>query len=122
MNSYKYFPIIIILILNFTLLSFKTYSTDSNSNKIDLIKNGEELYKKRCANCHGPDGKGKSNGFFLSPNLTIFKKGYASYLNILQNGYGRMPAYGGRSELTILQLDELVSYLKNISTNEANWK
>ena len=116
MNNNKYFTVIIIIVLNFSLLHFKT-----NSNKIDTIKNGEELYKKRCANCHGSDGKGKSNGFFLSPNLTIFKKGYASYLNILKNGYGRMPAYGGRSELTILQLNELVSYLKNISTNEANW-
>ena len=90
------------------------------SNNLD-IKNGEVLYKKRCANCHGKNAKGKSNGFFLSPNLTIFNKGYDQFLNILTNGYGRMPAWGGRSILTKTQISELLSYLKYIGTEKANW-
>ena len=53
--------------------------------------------------------------------LTNFEKGYNEFLNILTNGYGRMPAWGGRSKLTNLQLDELASYLRHISTEKSKW-
>ena len=59
---------------------------------------------------------------FLSPNLKIFKKGYPSFLNILVNGYGRMPAWGGKSKLNKEELNQLTSYLEKISSEEANWK
>jgi mono/diheme cytochrome c family protein len=38
------------------------------------------------------------------------------------NGYGRMPAWGGMSELTKIQLDQLASYLKHISTVKHSWQ
>jgi len=111
----------LIIIIFLFLATFASYSDNLDIQDIDFIKKGEELYKKRCANCHGKNAKGKNNGFFLSPNLTNFEKGYNGFLNILTNGYGRMPAWGGRSKLTNLQLDELASYLKHISTEKANW-
>ena len=113
--------LIIIIFLSSTAFPFLGYSDNLDIQDIDVIKKGEELYKKRCANCHGQNAKGKNNGFFLSPNLTNFEKGYNGFLNILTNGYGRMPAWGGRSKLTNLQLYELASYLKHISTEKANW-
>ena len=115
-NQISFKHLIILIFLSLTVFPYLSFS-----DNIDVIKKGEELYKKRCANCHGQNAKGKNNGFFLSPNLTNFEKGYNGFLNILTNGYGRMPAWGGRSKLTNLQLDELASYLKYISTEKANW-
>ena len=85
------------------------------------IKNGEKIYKERCANCHGKNAEGKNNGFFLSPNLTVYNKGYEKFLDILTNGYGRMPACGGISILKKSQIEELSLYLKHIATDKTNW-
>ena len=104
------------------LFSSQLYSTNSVSEDIKIIKSGSELYKKRCSNCHGIDAEGKSNGFFISPNLKVFNKGYRNYLNIIVNGYGRMPAWVGYTELSKEQIDQLASYLSSISSEEANLK
>ena len=85
------------------------------------LKNGEIIYKERCASCHGKNAEGKNNGFFLSPNLTVFNKGYEKFLDILTNGYGRMPAWGGRSALKKNQIEELSLYLKYIAIDKSNW-
>ena len=112
----------LLTVLFFLFCPVKSYSVNLLSQNPDAINLGAELYKKRCSNCHGKNAQGKDNGFFLSPNLRIFKKGYNEFLEILVNGYGRMPAWGGRSKLSKNQLDELASYLEHISTPEANWK
>ena len=85
------------------------------------IKKGEKIYRERCASCHGKNAEGKNNGFFLSPNLTVYSKGYEKFLDILTNGYGRMPAWGGRSVLKKNQIEELSLYLKYIATDKTNW-
>jgi len=103
-------------------LSINVSAINPLSKNMAAINSGAELYKKRCSNCHGTDAKGKDNGFFLSPNLKIFNKGYESFLNILANGYGRMPAWGGATKLNKEQLNELASYLEHIASKEANWK
>ena len=90
------------------------------SNAFD-IKKGEVIYKERCSSCHGKNAEGKNNGFFLSPNLTVFNKGYEKFLDILTNGYGRMPAWGGRSVLKKSQIEELSLYLKYIAIDKSNW-
>ncbi len=97
------------------------YSSNLESENIASIRAGGELYKNRCSNCHGINAQGKNNGFFLSPNLTIFNKGYEEFMSILINGYGRMPAWGGKSKLTTKQLDQLASYLKHISIKKPSW-
>ena len=103
-------------------MSDKIYSSSSNLEDAIFIEAGKELYKKRCSNCHGDNAQGKSNGFFLSPSLIAFNKGYERFLVILKNGYGRMPAWGGMSELTKAQLDQLASYLKHISLEKPSWQ
>ena len=117
MNIYKIF-----LLYLCAILPSKLYPSNLISEDINIIKSGSELYKKRCSNCHGIDAKGKSNGFFISPNLKVFNKGYKNFVNIIVNGYGRMPAWGGYTELSKEQIDQLASYLSSISTNEANWR
>ena len=54
----------------FIILPIKVYPINSISKDINIISSGLELYKKKCSNCHGINAQGKSNGFFLSPNLT----------------------------------------------------
>ena len=117
MNIYKIF-----LLYLFVVLPTKSYPANLISADINIIKSGSELYKKRCSNCHGIDAKGKSNGFFTSPNLKVFNKGYTNFIDIIVNGYGRMPAWGGYTELSKEQINHLASYLFSISSDEANWK
>ena len=104
------------------VFSFSLYATNPLSKNANSINSGLKLYQKRCSNCHGANAEGKENGFFLSPNLKTFDKGYKSFLNILINGYGRMPAWGGRSKLTKEQLNQLASYLEHLASDSANWK
>ena len=110
------------MLSSFFVFSAKVYCINPLSKDTSSINAGLELYKKRCSNCHGIDANGKSNGFFISPNLKIFKKGYKDFINILVEGYGRMPAWGGTSKLTNNQLNQLASYLESISHEGANWK
>ncbi|MAK09263.1 MAG: hypothetical protein CML36_02110 [Rhodobacteraceae bacterium] len=117
MSFYKIFFLSI-----FIILPIKVYPINSISKDINIINSGLELYKKKCSNCHGVNAQGKSNGFFLSPNLKVFQKGYINFINIIVNGYGRMPAWGGNVELTEEQINQLASYLASISSEEANWQ
>ena len=114
--------LIIIIVFNIIIFPIKLYSINPLSKEIDSINTGAELYKNICSNCHGNKAEGKDNGFFLSPNLRVFSKGYDEYLNILKYGYGRMPAYGGKGKLSKDQLNQLAAYLEYISSEEANWK
>ena len=100
----------------------QTFSKNPLSKNTQSIKSGEEIYRNLCSNCHGNDAQGKSNGFFLSPNLKVFSKGYNSFIEILVNGYGRMPAWGGRSEMSRNQLNQLAAFLEYISSDKANWE
>ena len=119
-----YLKLILIIITVFYIIIFpiKLYSTNPLSKENDSINTGAELYKNICSNCHGNKAEGKDNGFFLSPNLKVFSKGYNEFLNILKYGYGRMPAWGGKGKLSKDQLNQLAAYLEFISSEEANWK
>ena len=114
-----YLKLILIIIIIFPI---KLYSVNPLSKENDSINTGEELYKNICSNCHGNKAEGKDNGFFLSPNLKVFSKGYDEFLKILKYGYGRMPAWGGKRKLSKDQLNQLAAYLEYISSEEANWK
>ena len=119
-----YLKLILIIIIVFHIIIFpiKLYSINPLSKAIESINTGEELYKNICSNCHGNKAEGKDNGFFLSPNLKVFSKGYDEFLDILKYGYGRMPAWGGKGKLSKDQLNQLAAYLEYISSEEANWK
>lgn len=119
-----YLKLILIIITVFYIIIFpvKLYSTNPLSKANDSINKGAELYKNICSNCHGNKAEGKDNGFFLSPNLKVFTKGYDEFLIILKYGYGRMPAWGGKGKLSKDQLNQLAAYLEYISSEEANWK
>jgi len=63
---------------------------------------GEQLYKAKCAACHGPDGKGEvPMGKKLSAhNLSsaeVQKQSDAQLTEVITKGKNKMPAYDGNS-------------------------
>ena len=73
----------------------------------DLSSN--QLFKTKCAGCHGPNGEGKA-ALHTLPMKEAASKSEAELTKIIENGQGRMPAYKGK--LTEAQVKELVSAIK----------
>jgi mono/diheme cytochrome c family protein len=78
---------------------------------------GADLFKAKCAMCHGPDGKGDTA---MGKNLKVHDLGSADVqkqtdaeLNgIITNGKGKMPKYDGK--LTKEQITELVKFVRSL--------
>ncbi len=77
---------------------------------------GPDLFKSKCAMCHGPDGAGKTTmGEKLKiPDLNsadVQKKTDAELKTIIVKGKNKMPAY--ETKLTKEQIDNLVACIRN---------
>ena len=77
-----------------------------------------DLYKSKCAMCHGPDGSGatpmgKKLGVrdFRSPEVQ--KMTEAQLIEIITKGKEKMPAYGA-GKLTAAQIKELAGYVHEL--------
>lgn len=70
-------------------------STSAAIKAADFSAPGSSLYMKQCANCHGPDGKGRAP---LQPplagNPTLLENDPSSVINVILNGAGRMVVAG----------------------------
>ena len=69
------------------------------------------LYKAKCAACHGADGTGKST--MKNTNLRapeVQKKSDAQLLDATANGIGKMPGY--KDKLSKDQIASLVTYMR----------
>jgi cytochrome c551 len=76
---------------------------------------GADLFKSKCAMCHGPDGAGKTMmGEKLKiPDLhsaDVQKKTDADLKTIIAKGKDKMPAYDAK--LSKEQIDKLVVYIR----------
>lgn len=82
-----------------------------------LAQSGADLFKGKCAMCHGPDGKGETP---MGKNLKVRDLGSADVqsqsdadlTNIVTNGKGKMPKYDGK--LTKDHIGDLVKYLRTL--------
>jgi cytochrome c553 len=79
---------------------------------------GADLFKSKCAMCHGPDGAGKTMmGEKLKiPDLhsaEIQKKTDAELNTIIVKGKDKMPAY--ESKLSKDQIDKLLGYIRDLA-------
>jgi mono/diheme cytochrome c family protein len=79
---------------------------------------GADLFKSKCAMCHGPDGAGKTMiGEKLKiPDLQsadVQKKTDADLKAIIANGKDKMPAYDAK--LSKEQIDKLVAYIRDLA-------
>jgi cytochrome c6 len=81
---------------------------------VDQAKGGE-LYKSKCASCHGPDGKGET-----SAGKALKVKDLAAdetqnmhdseLKTLIETGKGKMPAYKGK--LTNQEIEDLVQFIR----------
>jgi len=87
----------------------------------------EQLYKKSCSSCHGPQGKGDGPaGKLLKPPAGDFSSVLkpmtdADIAKIIKDGgkavgkAAAMPAFGGK--LSDAQMQDLVRYIKKLASN-----
>ena len=72
-----------------------------------------DLYKSKCAMCHGADGKGKMAGTKDLASPEVQKSSDAELNAIITKGKApKMPAYDGK--LTPDQIKSLVTYIRSL--------
>jgi cytochrome c6 len=79
---------------------------------------GAELFKGKCAGCHGPDAKGQTSmGKMLKvKDLTseeVQKQSDAELHEIIAKGKKPMPEYG--TKLKKEEIDDIVAYLRELA-------
>ena len=79
---------------------------------------GPDLFKAKCASCHGPDGSGNTP---MGKNLKLRALGSADVQKmsdkelkdtVTKGKPPKMPAYGGK--LSDAQIDDLVKYIRSL--------
>jgi cytochrome c6 len=98
------------MILKISLLAFALLSTCAAA-----ADNIGDIYTKRCASCHGVDGKGNTEkGKKLQvPDLgssDIQNKTDPELEKLITNGKGKMPSFGGK--LSKEEIGNLVQYIR----------
>ncbi len=78
---------------------------------------GEDVFKSKCASCHGPDGAGKTvMGTALKirdlRSEDVQKQTDADLNRIITKGKNKMPAFDGK--LKKEQIEQLVSYVREL--------
>jgi cytochrome c6 len=78
---------------------------------------GDQLYKTKCAACHGPDGRGevpmgKKLGARDLNSAEVQKQSDAQLTEVITKGKNKMPAYNGK--LSKEQIAQLVAYVREI--------
>ena len=75
----------------------------------------EQLYKSKCAMCHGADGKGATPvgqklGAHDFASAEVQKESDADLAQIISKGKNKMPAYEGK--LKAEEINDLVGYIR----------
>jgi len=83
-----------------------------------------ELYKTKCAKCHGADGTATAGGKKLGAkdawDADVMKMTDAQMAEVTKNGKNKMPAYG--KSLDDTQIKELVAYLRGLGKDHGKAK
>jgi cytochrome c6 len=76
-----------------------------------------DLYKPKCAPCHGPDGTGSATGKKLGAHdfqtAEVQKMPDSQIADVITNGKNKMPAYG--KSLKPEDIKGLVSYIRSLA-------
>lgn len=82
-----------------------------------VAQSGADLYKTKCASCHGADGKasaiGKKMGAKDFSDPDVAKNTDANWIEITKKGKGKMPAYDGK--LTDAQIQDLIKFARTLA-------
>jgi cytochrome c6 len=83
-----------------------------------------ELYKGKCAKCHGADGTATAGGKKLGAkdawDPEVMKMTDAQMMELTKSGKNKMPAYG--KSLDDTQIKELVAYIRGLAKNHGSAK
>src|SRR5579884_1710060 len=82
-----------------------------------FAQSGGDLFKAKCAMCHGADGAGqtamgKNLGLKDLGSAEVQGKSDADLTGIISKGKGKMPSYDGK--LTKDQITDVVKYLRTL--------
>ena len=82
-----------------------------------FAQSGPDLYKAKCAMCHGPDGAGKTPagqkmGARDLKSPEVMKQTDAQLIEITAKGKNKMPAFAGK--LTDAQIKDVVAYIHEL--------
>lgn len=79
-----------------------------------FAQTGAELFKAKCAMCHGPDGTKENPGMGIKSlaGAEVQKASDADLTTAISKGKGKMPAYAGK--LTDDQIKSLVAYVRSL--------
>ena len=82
-----------------------------------FAQGGPDLFKSKCAACHGADGKGATAmGKALKlrdlSSADVQKQSDAELTTIITGGKGKMPSYDGK--LTKDQISDVVKYIRTL--------
>jgi mono/diheme cytochrome c family protein len=77
-----------------------------------------EIYKTKCASCHGPDGAGQTPAGKAMKvrdlrSAEVQKESDADLLKSISDGKGKMPAY--KSKLSVADVASLVAYIRGLA-------
>jgi cytochrome c6 len=84
----------------------------------DAAPGAAEIYKTKCASCHGADGSGQTPvGKSLKvSNLAspeVQKQSDSDMQKIISDGKGKMPAY--KAKLSVADVSSLVAYIRGLA-------
>lgn len=91
-------------------------SSDVYNNS--TARTAAELYAKRCASCHGKDGRAKTFKAKFNHARNLADSEWQANVsderifNSIMNGKGKMPAHG--KKLSEQEIDSLVSYVRDL--------
>lgn len=84
---------------------------------IGMADEGADVYKAKCAGCHGARGAGdsavgKKLGVKPLNSTEVQKKTDAELKTVITKGSGKMPAFGGK--IADPDIDKLVAFIRSL--------
>jgi cytochrome c551 len=85
---------------------------------LDAAPGATEIYKSKCATCHGADGKGqtpvgKSMKVRDLTSADVQKQTDSDLQKIVADGKAKMPAY--KEKLSVADISSLVAYIRGLA-------
>ena len=79
-----------------------------------FAQSAADLYKSKCAACHGADGSKEMPAMGVKPltGSDVQKKSDAELTEVIAKGKGKMPAFAGK--ITDDQIKSLVAYVRTL--------
>lgn len=104
-NTRNFFNLIIIIAILTLFACGESQQSSTQSNKL----NGNDLYIKNCAVCHGNDGQKGHNG---ASNLSTSTLDYASIVDVINNGRKTMPPF--KSSLKAFEIEAIAQHVESL--------